>query len=75
MLRTQFGRLPFKPGDYIVIPFGTTWQMQLDVATVNAAVRRGLGKNNMGPSLDFDQATYDILTDASLAAQRLASSE
>jgi homogentisate 1,2-dioxygenase len=29
-LRTQFGRLKFKPGDYIVIPFGTTWQIQLD---------------------------------------------
>lgn len=29
-LKTQFGNLPFQPGDYIVIPFGTTWQMQLD---------------------------------------------
>jgi homogentisate 1,2-dioxygenase len=29
-LRTQFGRLPFGPGDYLVIPFGTTWQMVLD---------------------------------------------
>lgn len=29
-LRTVFGRLPFEAGDYIVIPFGVTWQMQLD---------------------------------------------
>ena len=31
-LRTQFGRLPFEPGDYVVIPYGTTWQMVLDGA-------------------------------------------
>jgi homogentisate 1,2-dioxygenase len=30
VLHTQFGRLPFNPGDYIVIPYGTTWRMQLD---------------------------------------------
>lgn len=29
-LKTQFGNLPFHSGDYLVIPFGTTWQMQLD---------------------------------------------
>jgi homogentisate 1,2-dioxygenase len=29
-LKTQFGNLPFHEGDYIVIPFGTTWQMILD---------------------------------------------
>jgi homogentisate 1,2-dioxygenase len=29
VLRSQFGRLPFGAGDYLVIPFGTTWQMQL----------------------------------------------
>lgn len=29
-LKTQFGNLPFHSGDYIVIPFATTWQMQLD---------------------------------------------
>lgn len=29
-LKTQFGNLPFHDGDYLVIPFGTTWQMQLD---------------------------------------------
>jgi homogentisate 1,2-dioxygenase len=29
-LKTQFGNLAFRPGDYIIIPFGTTWQMQLD---------------------------------------------
>lgn len=28
-LRTQFGNLDFGPGDYLVIPYGTTWQMQL----------------------------------------------
>jgi homogentisate 1,2-dioxygenase len=30
VLRSQFGNLPFHKGDYIVIPFGTTWQMQID---------------------------------------------
>jgi homogentisate 1,2-dioxygenase len=29
-LKTQFGQLQFEPGDYIIIPYGTTWQMQLD---------------------------------------------
>ncbi len=29
-LRSQFGRLPFEPGDYMVIPYGTTWQIMLD---------------------------------------------
>lgn len=29
-LNSQFGRLKFNPGDYLVIPFGTTWQMLLD---------------------------------------------
>ncbi|MBI3763099.1 MAG: homogentisate 1,2-dioxygenase, partial [Chloroflexi bacterium] len=29
-LRTQFGNLNFGPGDYIVIPFGTTWQMEVN---------------------------------------------
>lgn len=28
-LRSQFGQLRFGPGDYIVIPFGVTWQIQL----------------------------------------------
>jgi homogentisate 1,2-dioxygenase len=28
-LYSQFGNLPFRSGDYIVIPFGTTWQMEL----------------------------------------------
>jgi homogentisate 1,2-dioxygenase len=32
VLHSQFGRLPFKSGDYIVIPYGATWQMQLDGA-------------------------------------------
>lgn len=27
---TQFGKLPFRPGDYVVIPFGVTWQMRLE---------------------------------------------
>jgi homogentisate 1,2-dioxygenase len=30
ILRTQFGNLPFQSGDYIVIPYGTTWQMELE---------------------------------------------
>lgn len=29
-LKSQFGRLHFRPGDYIVIPFGVTWQMQVN---------------------------------------------
>ncbi len=29
MLKSQFGNLPFRKGDYIVIPFGVTWQMKL----------------------------------------------
>lgn len=29
-LHTQFGVLPYEAGDYIVIPYGTTWQMKLD---------------------------------------------
>lgn len=29
-LRTQFGLVPFVDGDYLVIPFGTTWKMDLD---------------------------------------------
>lgn len=28
-LMSQFGSLDFRPGDYIVIPFGTTWKMQV----------------------------------------------
>ena len=28
-LKSQFGNLDFHGGDYIVIPFGTTWQMKL----------------------------------------------
>jgi homogentisate 1,2-dioxygenase len=27
-LKSQFGVLAFSPGDYIVIPFGTTWRME-----------------------------------------------
>ncbi len=30
VLKSQFGNLPFHKGDYIVIPFGVTWQMHLD---------------------------------------------
>jgi homogentisate 1,2-dioxygenase len=29
-IHTQFGRLSFRPGDYIVLPYGTTWRMELD---------------------------------------------
>ncbi|MDP1715778.1 MAG: homogentisate 1,2-dioxygenase [Anaerolineales bacterium] len=32
-LKSQFGNLPFRKGDYIVIPFGVTWQMILDGET------------------------------------------
>lgn len=28
LFTSQFGELTFEPGDYIVIPFGTTWQIQ-----------------------------------------------
>ncbi len=28
-LHTIFGKMDFRPGDYIVIPFSTTWQMEL----------------------------------------------
>ena len=30
VLKSQFGNLPFRKGDYIVIPFAVTWQMRLD---------------------------------------------
>ncbi len=30
ILHSQFGNLPFGAGDYIVIPYGVTWQMDLD---------------------------------------------
>lgn len=30
VLHTQFGRLGFRPGDYLVIPFGVTWRMELE---------------------------------------------
>jgi homogentisate 1,2-dioxygenase len=30
--RSQFGKMSFEPGDYIVIPYGTTWQLVLDSA-------------------------------------------
>lgn len=30
VLRSQFGRLPYQSGDYIVIPYGTTWMMELE---------------------------------------------
>ena len=33
VLHTQFGDLPFGPGDYIIIPYGTTWQMKLSAAS------------------------------------------
>lgn len=29
VLASQFGRLTFRPGDYIVIPYGVTWKMEL----------------------------------------------
>ncbi|GAB4534274.1 MAG: homogentisate 1,2-dioxygenase [Anaerolineales bacterium] len=30
VLRSQFGNLPFESGDYLVIPYGVTWQMHLE---------------------------------------------
>lgn len=33
VLKSQFGNLPFRKGDYIVIPFATTWQMELHEET------------------------------------------
>ena len=30
VLKSQFGSLPFRKGDYIVIPFGVTWRMELN---------------------------------------------
>lgn len=33
VLKSQFGNLPFRKGDYIVIPFGTTWKMELHEET------------------------------------------
>jgi homogentisate 1,2-dioxygenase len=33
VLKSQFGNLPFRKGDYIVIPFGTTWKMDLHEET------------------------------------------
>lgn len=32
-LRSQFGSLPYRPGDYIVLPVGTTWQLHHDTPT------------------------------------------
>lgn len=29
VLHTQFGKLEFGPGDYLIIPFGVTWKMEL----------------------------------------------
>jgi homogentisate 1,2-dioxygenase len=29
LFKSQFGSLAFGPGDYIIVPFGTTWQMSL----------------------------------------------
>lgn len=31
-LLSQFGRLPFEAGDYLVIPYGVTWKLELDDA-------------------------------------------
>ena len=30
VMRSQFGRLDFGPGDYVVIPYGTTWKFDLN---------------------------------------------
>ncbi|GMU54943.1 MAG: homogentisate 1,2-dioxygenase [Candidatus Xenobia bacterium] len=30
VFRSQFGQLPFSAGDYVVLPFGVTWQLRLE---------------------------------------------
>jgi homogentisate 1,2-dioxygenase len=30
VVKTQFGHLNYGPGDYIIIPYGVTWQMELE---------------------------------------------
>ncbi|HWI65744.1 MAG TPA: homogentisate 1,2-dioxygenase [Symbiobacteriaceae bacterium] len=32
-LQTNYGSLPYQPGDYLVIPIGTTWRLLPDVGT------------------------------------------
>ena len=37
-LLSQFGALPFAPGDYVVIPYGVTWRMELESANARFLV-------------------------------------
>src|SRR5215213_4628642 len=34
VLRTNFGELPYHPGDYLVLPIGTTWRLDPDEGSV-----------------------------------------
>jgi homogentisate 1,2-dioxygenase len=34
VLRSNYGKVPFKPGDYLVVPRGTTWQIVFDALPV-----------------------------------------
>jgi homogentisate 1,2-dioxygenase len=44
ILHTQFGKLPFSPGDYIVIPYGTSWRMELSEAEARFFVIESLSQ-------------------------------
>lgn len=46
VLRTQFGRIPFASGDYLVIPFGVTWKMELGTAEGRFFVIESRGQIN-----------------------------
>lgn len=46
VLESQFGSLPFEAGDYIVIPYGTTWQMKLDTPDARFLVIESKGAIN-----------------------------
>jgi homogentisate 1,2-dioxygenase len=44
-LETNYGELPYGPGDYLVIPIGTTWRMAMD----EGVEHRLLAFESMGP--------------------------
>jgi homogentisate 1,2-dioxygenase len=44
MLRSIFGDLPYGPGDYLVIPRGTTYQMELDAGPQRHLVLESFGQ-------------------------------
>ncbi len=37
-LQTSYGSLPYRPGDYLVIPIGTTWRMLPDEGSVHTVL-------------------------------------